>query len=211
MPASHYTNAQGELVLPLQRLPVMAGSSSLNTDAIAITPELARAIVALAGLAPKLSIPTVVMKGATAPKTMQPGDVASDVFAYSLKYRNGDDGYEFLRMGNADSIVIPAGGRKTFGIGIKVALPPGYKIVVESRSGLSSNEGIEVGAGLIDNNYREQIGVVLYNHSDRPFRVTGGDRIAQICVEAYVEGDWTPVDALPPSNRVGGWGTSGVR
>ena len=45
--------------------------------------------------------------------------------------------------------------------------------------------GIETGAGLIDQGYRHQVGVLLYNFSDSDFAVNPGDRIAQICIERY--------------------------
>lgn len=35
-------------------------------------------------------------------------------------------------------------------------------------------------AGIVDEDYRGNIGVVLFNHSDQPFNVYCGDRIAQL-------------------------------
>jgi dUTP pyrophosphatase len=37
---------------------------------------------------------------------------------------------------------------------------------------------IDVGAGVIDEDYRGEIGVVLFNHSQEDFLVKKGDRIA---------------------------------
>jgi dUTP pyrophosphatase len=53
-------------------------------------------------------------------------------------------------------------------------------LIVKSRSGLAFNEQIETSnAGVIDAGYRGSIKVRLYNHSDRPFVIHRGDRIAQ--------------------------------
>jgi len=35
-------------------------------------------------------------------------------------------------------------------------------------------------AGVVDEDYRGNLGVVLFNHSDKPFNVSRGDRIAQL-------------------------------
>jgi deoxyuridine 5'-triphosphate nucleotidohydrolase len=49
-----------------------------------------------------------------------------------------------------------------------------------SKSGLSSNYGIEVGAGVIDQDYRGEIKVVLYNlHTATCYLVNKGSKIAQ--------------------------------
>ena len=42
--------------------------------------------------------------------------------------------------------------------------------------------GIEVGAGVIDQDYEGELKVVLFNHGDKDFHVNEGDRIAQIVI-----------------------------
>ena len=54
---------------------------------------------------------------------------------------------------------------------------------ISSRSGLFLNYGIEVGAGVIDSDYRGEIKVLLYNHSDNNFKIHRGDKIAQLIIE----------------------------
>jgi len=45
---------------------------------------------------------------------------------------------------------------------------------------------IGVGAGVIDADYRGNVRVLLFNHSDTPFIVNRGDKIAQlICEKIY--------------------------
>ena len=51
------------------------------------------------------------------------------------------------------------------------------------RSGLAVRKYIDVGAGVIDADYRGEIGVVLFNHSEDDFQVKQGDRIAQLILE----------------------------
>ena len=45
-------------------------------------------------------------------------------------------------------------------------------------SRLAIKKFIDVGAGVIDQDYRGGVGVVLFNHSDIDFQVRQGDRIA---------------------------------
>ena len=54
---------------------------------------------------------------------------------------------------------------------------------IASRLGLIVKKFIDVGAGVVDRDYRGEIGVVLFNHSAVDFPVQVGDRIAQLILE----------------------------
>ena len=54
------------------------------------------------------------------------------------------------------------------------------------RSGLAWKNFINVGAGVIDEDYRGNVGVVLFNHAKTDFNVAKGDRIAQLICERIV-------------------------
>jgi len=45
------------------------------------------------------------------------------------------------------------------------------------------NHHIDIGGGVIDQDYRGNVGVIIYNHSDTPFIITRGERIAQLICE----------------------------
>jgi dUTP pyrophosphatase len=66
--------------------------------------------------------------------------------------------------------------------GIAIQLIPDTYGRVAPRSGLSV-KGIDVLAGVIDHQYRGDIGVVLYNHSDEDIAFNRGDKIAQLIIE----------------------------
>ncbi|XP_063169959.1 deoxyuridine 5'-triphosphate nucleotidohydrolase, mitochondrial [Candoia aspera] len=81
---------------------------------------------------------------------------------------------------------IPALGKAVVKTDIQIALPTGCYGRVAPRSGLAVNHFIDVGAGVIDEDYRGNIGVVLFNFGKEPFKVKKGDRIAQlICERVY--------------------------
>lgn len=109
--------------------------------------------------------------------------------------------------------VIPAGNRGLVKTGIALQIPSDCYARVAPRSGLTFKHGINVGAGVIDCDYRSEIGVILFNHSKNDFVVKKGDRIAQLifekiytCVPEVVE-----YSELSDTQRgVGGFGSTGI-
>ena len=62
-------------------------------------------------------------------------------------------------------------------------MPAGTYGRVAPRSGLASKHGIDVGAGVIDADYRGPVKVLLFNLSGTEFAVNAGDRVAQLIIE----------------------------
>jgi dUTP pyrophosphatase len=112
--------------------------------------------------------------------------------------RPGDAGYDLRAV---EAFALAPGERATVPTGIAIALPPGVAGLVVPRSGLASRHGISVvnGPGLIDPNYRGEIGVVLVNLGAEPFAGAAGDRIAQLLLVPYLAPAIVAVDELPPS------------
>jgi deoxyuridine 5'-triphosphate nucleotidohydrolase len=54
---------------------------------------------------------------------------------------------------------------------------------IAPRSGLASKHFIDTGAGVIDADYRGQVKVLLFNHSEKDYTIKEGDRIAQLVLE----------------------------
>jgi hypothetical protein len=61
--------------------------------------------------------------------------------------------------------------------------PKGCYIRIAPRSGLALNRKLHIGARVIDPDYTGEVKVILFNHSDKPFQITTGDKIAQIVLE----------------------------
>jgi dUTP pyrophosphatase len=81
---------------------------------------------------------------------------------------------------------------------------------IAPRSGLAYKKGIDVGAGVIDEDYRGKVGVILFNHSDTEFTAEAGARIAQLIITNISTPDVAVVDSLPESDRgAGGFGSTG--
>ena len=96
--------------------------------------------------------------------------------------------------------------------GIFIELPIGYEAQIRPRSGLAINSGITMlnSPGTIDADYRGEIKVIAINHSDQPFRINNGDKIAQMVVAKHEFVSWIDVANLEKSERGdGGFGSTG--
>jgi dUTP pyrophosphatase len=69
--------------------------------------------------------------------------------------------------------------RKLIKSGIKTIIPKGYYLQLAPRSGLAFKNGIQVLAGVIDSDYRGEIGIILYNSGNEPFVIKKGAAICQ--------------------------------
>ncbi|KAG7662420.1 DUT1 [[Candida] subhashii] len=108
--------------------------------------------------------------------------------------------------------LIPAKGQGLIATDISIIVPEGTYGRVAPRSGLAVKNGISTGAGVIDADYRGEVKVVLFNHSDKDFEVKAGDRIAQLVLEVIVNADIVEIDAdeLDTTERgAGGFGSTG--
>lgn len=77
---------------------------------------------------------------------------------------------------------------------------------------MAVKNGISTGAGVIDADYRGEVKIVLFNHSDRDFEVNKGDRIAQLVLEKIVNAEIQEITAeeLTETERgSGGFGSTG--
>lgn len=81
---------------------------------------------------------------------------------------------------------------------------------IAPRSGLAVKHSIDTGAGVIDSDYRGQVKVLLFNHSEVDFEIKEGDRIAQLVLERIYTPEILIVGELEESIRgAGGFGSTG--
>lgn len=114
---------------------------------------------------------------------------------------------------STDNAVIPSGSRLVVGTGLKLEIPSGFGAMVCARSGLSAKNGIQVlnGPGIVDNDYRGEIKVILHNSGKEDFIVKKGDRIAQILFFPIFQAIFQKSSAISETNRgEGGFGSTGV-
>ncbi|XP_030434294.1 deoxyuridine 5'-triphosphate nucleotidohydrolase, mitochondrial isoform X1 [Gopherus evgoodei] len=111
---------------------------------------------------------------------------------------------------SAYDYVIPAMEKAIVKTDIQISLPSGCYGRVAPRSGLAAKHFIDVGAGVIDEDYRGNVGVVLFNFGKEDFEVKKGDRIAQLICERIFYPELEEVQVLDDTERgTGGFGSTG--
>ncbi|KAH3678527.1 hypothetical protein WICMUC_001544 [Wickerhamomyces mucosus] len=114
---------------------------------------------------------------------------------------------------SSEAAVVPAKGQNLVATDISIIVPVGTYGRVAPRSGLAVKHGISTGAGVIDADYRGEVKIVLFNHSDKDFKIEKGDRIAQLVLEKIVNADIIEIEEsqLDDTERgAGGFGSTGT-
>ena len=110
-------------------------------------------------------------------------------------------------------VTIRAGERTVVPTGLAMALPSAdYVALLFARSGLGIRKGVCLsnGVGVIDSDYRGEIGVWLVNLSQEAYTVQPGDRIAQLMVVPVERPTVSLVEDLDDTSRgSGGFGSTG--
>ena len=130
--------------------------------------------------------------------------------AYATTHAAGLD----LLAAVGEAVELAPGSRRLIPTGIAIALPAGYEAQIRPRSGLALKHGVTLlnSPGTIDADYRGEVGVILINLGEAPFRVERGDRIAQLVIAPVARLAWQETDVLPESARgAGGFGSTGRR
>ena len=122
---------------------------------------------------------------AVLPAYAQPGDAGAD-------------------LASVASVTLAPGERALVPTGIALALPEGLVGLVHPRSGLAARHGLSIvnAPGTVDSGYRGEILVNLINLDPKSsVTIQPGDRIAQLVIQEYVNGDFSEADSLPESVR----------
>ncbi len=126
---------------------------------------------------------------------------------YSNEFAAGLD----LKVKTDETIILKHGDHAKIKTGICVEIPHGYFGLIAVRSGLGARGLVLSNAvGIIDEDYRGEIMIPIYNHGDDVFELNNGERIAQMILIPYVQGKIKVVESLSETERgKGGFGSSG--
>ena len=121
----------------------------------------------------------------------------------------GAIGYNLCTLQDCTILV---GGKGLVQTGLAISFLAGLYARIAPRLGLALKAFIDVGAGVVDANYRGEVGVVLFNHGDQDFKVKMGDRVAQLILEKI---DTPPVEEVQglddTVHGTGGFSSTGVK
>ena len=124
---------------------------------------------------------------------------------------SGDAGVDLYA---AKDTVIPPHDRALVPTGLKIAIPDGYEGQVRPKSGLALKHGITVlnTPGTVDAPYRGEVGVILFNSSDKEYMAKSGEKIAQMVFCKVENAEFELADELPDTDRgEGGFGSTGLK
>ena len=176
-------------------------------------------LVAVIGAADSVvRIPCEVADGVKMPVYVHETDAGMDIFAN-------------------DEITLAPGETRIIGTGIKVAIPKGYALLIQPRSGQSAKTKLRIAntPGLIDSGYRDEIGVIMEN-IEPPFKdidyefdengdihiksilhgeaytIAPGQRFAQMRLVQVPKAEFVRVESVGEigEDRGGGFGSTGA-
>lgn len=104
------------------------------------------------------------------------------------------------------------GQRTIIPTGIAAQIPENYVGILSARSGLSIKKGITLtnGIGVIDSDYRGEIGAAVINLSNEEYTIEPGERICQMMIMPISQYEFTTENDLDKTERgEGGFGSTG--
>lgn len=121
----------------------------------------------------------------------------------------GAAGYDLYSI---ETVALPPHTRILIRTGLAVKIPEGHYGRIASRSGLAQRESSDVCAGVIDQDYRGEIGVLIHNaHPLNCLLLRAGERIAQLILEKCSILPLEEVEELDVTQRNdGGFGSTGM-
>ena len=165
-----------------------------------------------------IHIPCQLLEGVQLPTYAHETDAGLDIYA-------------------REEITIAPGETQIIGTGIKMAIPEGYAILIQPRSGQSVKTKLRIAntPGLIDSGYRDEIGVIIEN-IEPPFKdidyefddngeihiksilhgeaytIAEGQRFAQMRLVQVPKAEFIKVESVGEigEDRGGGFGSTGI-
>jgi len=119
----------------------------------------------------------------------------------------GASGFDFY---STSELILPVNSSGIVGTGISFQIPFGYEIQVRGRSGMAFINDILAHFGTIDESYRGEVKIKLWNLGNEPFPIKVGQRVAQGVLAPVERAIFLEAFDLSNTQRgIGGIGSSG--
>lgn len=108
-----------------------------------------------------------------------------------------------IELNPKEDILIP--------LNIRIKIPNGYDAEVKNKSGIATKLKLIKGAELIDNDYRGNLMIHLFNNGENTVVIKEGMKIAQIVIRPVLINEWKRVDSIDTNTErgEGGFGSTG--
>jgi dUTP pyrophosphatase len=115
-----------------------------------------------------------------------------------------------LDLYSIEAVSLEPGQRGIARTGLAVAIPEGFYGRLAPRSGLATKNGLDVLAGVIDADYRGEIGCLLRNTGEERIELSENSKICQLIIETIITPQAVWADDLGHTERgPGGFGSTG--
>jgi dUTP pyrophosphatase len=104
----------------------------------------------------------------------------------------GSTGYD---LASIESTTLPPNSSTTISTGLAMAIPPSISCSIQPRSSLAIKH-VHIGGGIIDNDYRGEIKVIMHNNSTTPITINESTNIAQLVFTPSSFPELNPVQSL---------------
>ncbi len=106
-----------------------------------------------------------------------------------------------------------AGETKMLPTNFIIQTPPGYMLMIASRSSLAKKKGLKManGIGIIDQDYcgeEDEIKLLVHNYTNTDVKIEAGERLGQGVFVKIEKGEWEEVEKMDDQSR-GGFGSTG--
>ena len=129
---------------------------------------------------------------------------------YGSEFSAGADLYAAIesdiQLAPGETVAIPTG--------LSLEIPEGYAGLIYARSSLGTKRGLAPAnkVGVIDSDYRGEVKVMLFNHSNAVQTVEAKERIAQLIITPFLKAEFNEADTLSDTARgTGGFGSTGTK
>jgi len=115
-----------------------------------------------------------------------------------------------LDIYSIENVAIDPGQRALVRTGLAAAIPEGHYGRIAPRSGLALRTGLDVLSGVIDADYRGEIGCLLYNAGDNTINLPAQSKICQLIIEKIITPAAVWAEEISETDRgSGGFGSTG--
>ena len=124
------------------------------------------------------------------------------------KSHSGDFGYDLYAL---EDVWIGSGDSKIISTGVAFQFPIGWGGLLRDRSSVAVNTSLKVTAGVIDNGYIGEVGVVMLNYGELSCKIESGQKIAQMILLPIPNFELVEVDEIISNDNRGdsGYGSTG--
>jgi dUTP pyrophosphatase len=128
------------------------------------------------------------------------------------RYAHGPAEDAGMDLHAVEAVTLAPGETKLVPTGLAIELPQGYEAQIRPRSGLALKHSITLpnSPATIDPGYRGEIKVILLNLGREAFRISPGERIAQMVIARYEAIEWEEGELTDSLRGEGGFGSSGI-